>query len=282
MMEEPIQFGAGGRLFGILTRPDEERNDPAVFVFLNAGLLHRAGPHRLHVQLARRLAAHGYFSLRVDLGGIGDSLAPPGITWPESVAVDFADIVELLSAEVGSAPLALVGLCAGADNAIRLATDYPQVVGMVLMDPVCGKDDGFDARKSHFEARAFTTKATTPSRYVPAIKRRIDALTKTASDTDEGDSSSPSDSLDLRDIPDATQMRRAFETIRDRQGRILSVFTSYALRYYNDNGQMGRVLGINGYEEFASEIFWPHMRHTYPLETHRRQLIDAIETWATQ
>ena len=50
-MEEPLQFGDGGRLFGILTlssmSPCKAPGLP-VFVFLNAGLLHRVGPHRLY------------------------------------------------------------------------------------------------------------------------------------------------------------------------------------------------------------------------------------------
>ena len=60
--EEPIYFGAGGRLTGILTQPrslrDESRALPR-FVFLNAGLLHRVGPNRLYTFLARELASRG-------------------------------------------------------------------------------------------------------------------------------------------------------------------------------------------------------------------------------
>ena len=280
MMEEPLQLGEGGRLFGILTRPDDEGHGAPVFVFLNAGLLHRAGPHRLHVRLARRLAAHGIHSLRVDLGGLGDSLAPQGVTYPESVTVDFADILELISTETGLTSTVLVGLCSGADNAIRLTADNPAVSGLVLMDPVCAKDEAFESRKGKFASQALKTKATTPSRYVPALKRRIDALTQPASGDD--DEKLTSDSLDLRDIPDAGETRRAFEQVRDRDGRILSVFTSYALRYYNEHGQMERVLGVDRYDDFVTELFWPQMRHTYPLETHRLQLMDAIEKWATR
>lgn len=282
MMDEPLQFGEGGRLFGVLTRPDDEGQDKPVFVFLNAGLLHRAGPHRLHVRMARRLAAHGFHSLRVDLGGLGDSLAPPGVIYPESVRVDFADILELIQTETGLSRIVLTGLCAGADNAIRLTADNPAVSGLVLMDPVCEKDAAFESRKGHFASLALKTKATTPSRYVPAIKRRLDALTKPAAGDNGDGEKSASDSLDLRDIPDAAETKRAFELVRERDGRVLSVFTSYALRYYNEHGQMGRVLGVDGYDEFATELFWPQMRHTYPLETHRLQLMDEIEAWATR
>jgi dienelactone hydrolase len=182
--------------------------------------------------------------------------------------------------ETGLPRIVLVGLCSGADNAIRLTADNPAVSGLVLMDPVCEKDEQFESRKSRFASMALKTKATTPSRYVPALKRRIGALTQ-ADAGEEGEKSS-ADSLDLRDIPDAGETKLAFEQVRERGGRILSVFTSYALRYYNEHGQMGRVLGVDGYDDFVTELFWPQMRHTYPLETHRLQLMDEIEAWATR
>ena len=73
LTEEPLQFGAGGRLFGILTTPSEPRRNAQelpVFVFLTAGLLHRVGPYRLHVRLGRELAQMG-FSQRSALAQAG-------------------------------------------------------------------------------------------------------------------------------------------------------------------------------------------------------------------
>src|SRR5262245_15533151 len=97
--EEPLQFGEGGRLLGILTLPGmraaDERTRP-VFVFLSAGLLHRVGPYRLHVRLGRELAQMGFGSLRVDVAGIGDSSPRTGLTNRESIAADFADVLGVL------------------------------------------------------------------------------------------------------------------------------------------------------------------------------------------
>ena len=68
-----MRFGPDEQLVGILTHP-EAASSTAVTI-LNAGVLHRIGPHRLHVLLARRLAELGFHALRLDLGGIGDSVA---------------------------------------------------------------------------------------------------------------------------------------------------------------------------------------------------------------
>jgi len=271
LTEVPLQFGEGGRLFGILTIPSTPpRNSQAlpVFLFLSAGLLHRVGPARLHVLLARELARTGFSSLRVDLAGTGDTPPRPGLTYQQSVAADWEEIVGVLDARLGYLPLVLVGLCSGADNAIRLTPKEPRVVGMVLLDPICFLDDGF-------RARAVFMKYTNPARYLAWLKHHYKALARPVAESREA-----IDPLTLRDLPTREQLRAAFESVRKRQGRVLSVFTQYALQYYNRAGQLGRILDLEGYQQFCTELFWPQAEHTYCLELHRRRLMDEIKTWA--
>ena len=271
LTEETLQFGEGGRLSGILTRPSVPVRDPPelpVFVFFNAGLLHRVGPHRLYVHLARDLSRMGFSSLRVDLAGKGDSPPRPGLTNQQSVAADYDEILRVLESRLAPGPLVLAGLCSGADNAIRLAPKDSRVVGLVLLDPVCSPDDGFSAR-------AFVSKYTNTARYVAWLKHRFEAPT-----TQPGRNEEEIDPLTIRDAPTREQLRAAFESIREREGRVLSVFTEYALQYYNQAGQLGRVLGVDGYQQFCTELFWPQAEHTYTLDLHRRRLVEVIRTWA--
>ena len=58
------------------------------------------------------------------------------------------------------------------------------------------------------------------------------------------------------------------------------MFTNYATLYFNQLGQMGGVLEVENYHQFCTELFWPGVEHTYPLELHRRRLIEEIKTWA--
>jgi hypothetical protein len=286
LMEEPLQFGAGGRLIGILTLPSvSPRNaqELPVFVFLSAGLLHRVGPYRLHVHLARELAQMGLTSLRVDLAGSGDSPQRPGMTYPQSVAADFMEISGVLESRLGRLPLVLAGLCSGAHSAIRLTPEAPQIVGMVLLDPICFPDDGF-------RARAVIQKYTNPARYIAWVKRRFKNLIIPRGRRHEDDYFSealrPEDSLIRKELyvawgdPTREQLRTAFESIRERGGRVLSVFTNSALEYYNQAGQLGRILDLEGYQQFCTELFWPQVQHTFPLYVHRRRLIEEIKTWA--
>ena len=274
LTEEPLQFGESGRLFGILTlpgMPPRSAQELPVFVFLNAGLLHRVGPARLHVRLVRELAQMGFSSLRVDLAGTGDSSPRPGLTYPQSVAADFGEISGVLESRLGRLPLVLAGLCSGAHDAVRLTPEEPRVVGMVLLDPICFPDDGF-------RARAVVLKYTNHARYIAWLKRRFKALTIPC-----GGKQEENDSVDVlapEDKPTQEQLRAAFESIREREGRVISVFTQSALEYYNQTGQLGRVLGVDGYQQFCTEVFWPQAEHIYPLDLHRRRLIEEIKNWA--
>jgi pimeloyl-ACP methyl ester carboxylesterase len=213
----------------------------------------------------------GFNSLRVDLAGKGDSPPRPGLTSQQLVAADFAEILGVLESRLGRVPLVLAGLCTGADNATHLTLKEPRVVGMVLLDPICFPD-------RYFRARIVVAKYTNPARYVRWLKRRFKALTRPRVVKQE-DVMSP-DPLALRDLPTREQLRAAIESIREREGRVLCVFTQYALGYYNRAGQLGRVLGIKDYQLFCTELFWPQTHHTYWLELHRRRLMDEIKAWA--
>lgn len=54
-----MRLGDEGHLVAVATQPANAADVPGV-ILLNAGVLHRVGPHRLHVHLARRLAAAGH------------------------------------------------------------------------------------------------------------------------------------------------------------------------------------------------------------------------------
>src|SRR4249920_1391880 len=113
--DEVIRLGPEGQLVGILSHPPGEnlpgRPDPMgktaprpSFVILNAGVLHRVGPHRLHVVLARRIAAAGMAGLRLDLGGIGDSIASSdAATFRDSAVADTRVAMTALTEALGSA-----------------------------------------------------------------------------------------------------------------------------------------------------------------------------------
>jgi hypothetical protein len=136
--EKARQFGPSQSLLGIVTEPPEAApagERPAVLI-LNAGTLHHVGPSRVHVQLARRLAAGGFVAMRFDFSGMGDSAArEDGLPFASSVIQETREAMDFLARSRGVTRFALFGICSGADNALRAACADPRVVGAALVDP---------------------------------------------------------------------------------------------------------------------------------------------------
>ncbi len=115
--------------------PTPPRRSPPIVLLTSAGTVHRIGPHRLYVTLARRWAALGFRVLRVDLAGIGDS--PPGadgvenVTYPRDGYADLAEAIDLL----GAPQVILAGLCSGGDFAFQMGMRDPRVVGALILNP---------------------------------------------------------------------------------------------------------------------------------------------------
>lgn len=139
MKETVLLFGPEKSLVGVITDPPPEarRAERPAVVLLNAGLLHRVGPNRLYVRLARRLAASGLVVARFDLSGVGDS-RPAGERsgFAERAVAETRACIDLLAATRGARRFVVGGLCSGADHALLVAGEDPRIVGVALLEPV--------------------------------------------------------------------------------------------------------------------------------------------------
>ena len=139
MKETALLFGAGKSLVGVISdppSPEALRERPAL-VLLNAGLLHRVGPNRLYVKLARRLAAGGFVVARFDLSGVGDSRAVSERSgFFERAVAETRACMDLLAAVRGARRFVVGGLCSGADSALHAACEDARVVGAALIEPM--------------------------------------------------------------------------------------------------------------------------------------------------
>jgi hypothetical protein len=269
LTEEILQFGDNARLFGILTLPNpalRQSPKPPVFVFLSCGVLHRVGPQRLYVRLARALASLGFSSLRVDLSGRGDSPGKPELRNAQSLLADYREIVSILEARLGQSQFVLSGLCSGADNALVLVQADNRVIGLLRMDPTFHPDDGLRVRK-FVRGLKNPVRYLNPLNYVSWRKLKAELLLEPP--------------LMIGDPPTREQTRAAFQAICERKGRALSIFTSAAVKQgYTQLGQLARANSFPGYEQCCTERFFSSAGHTFDLEQHRRQLLDEVEVWA--
>ncbi len=136
MKEKVVSFGRENSLIGIITFPDEkiEKKDCPVLIILNAGFLHRVGPFRLYVDLARKLAHLGFTVLRFDLSGIGDSASQiDSIDYEETVINDVRDAMDFVSAKKANNRFVLMGICTGADNSHKVAMSDERVEDSLLL-----------------------------------------------------------------------------------------------------------------------------------------------------
>ena len=138
--EVPLRFGSENALFGILCQPESDSTAETAVVICNTGGDPHHGFARFSVRLARRLAAEGVASLRLDFAGLGDS-ANRTAEGDEDVTHVFtvdrrADIAAAVTAlqAAGYRRFAVNGLCSGAYHAFQAAVSDERIDAQLLVN----------------------------------------------------------------------------------------------------------------------------------------------------
>lgn len=154
MNETVLALGSGRARVGILTEATVSAQTGVVL--LNAGLIHRVGPSRVYVRIARRLASEGHTTLRFDFGGVGDS--GPGdehLAYEARVLAEARQALDTLEIENGIHEFIVGGHCSGAANAFHLAAADPRVVGVVLINLEGGSNEWADYDREKKQSRFY-------------------------------------------------------------------------------------------------------------------------------
>jgi pimeloyl-ACP methyl ester carboxylesterase len=169
-IETPLRFGPDDRLFGILCCPDGPGADTALIIG-NTGRDPHYGPARFAVGLARRLAAEGIASLRIDFAGVGDSIGHDGKEtllsrlFEDDRTPDISAAIDALERQ-GYRRFGAHGVCAGAYHALHAALTDTRLETLLLINmPVFTWRDG-DAIE--YVAR----RTSSPRRYLTMLTRR--------------------------------------------------------------------------------------------------------------
>jgi len=141
LIERPLDIEQPfGRSFAILAEPVGEGDDELCVVFLNAGAVRHIGPNRNWVENARRWAARGVPTVRVDLEGIGeadgDRSAYPGVAgfYDEVYAAQVGRVLDSLERRGIGRRFVCVGLCSGAYWSLQMADRDARVAAGVLLN----------------------------------------------------------------------------------------------------------------------------------------------------
>lgn len=261
--ETPVQIGRGEGLSAMLTRPAGLDTSRPVFVILNAGLLHRVGPFRLHVQLARQLAQQGFPVLRLDLSGIGYSPKRPGQQGLEAALEDAGEVFEWLGRTCSLTRPVLLGSCSGGDLAHRIAVEDERVQGCAMLD-------GYAYHNTRSTLSYYLARIHRPDMWGKWLHSR---LRKTP---DEDDDEEFWDS----EFPPVEQFRAELAALMARGLPLLYVYSG-SVREYRYAGQFFDFCPA-AREGNVDVRYYPDADHTYLLERDRRQLLDSICNWATR
>jgi len=265
MSEAAHRFGATGHLVGITGIPDPALTTRGVGVIvLNAGLVQRVGPFRLHVSLTRRLNACGYATLRFDLSGLGDSGVDGNLrSRQEQVSADISAAMRLLASHAGCTRFVLMGLCSGAANAHSAAREHAEVVGAVFLDGYAYPTYGF--RMRHYFAKLIHA---SPGRLIKAIFRRIRPRSRVAADP-----------LFEVGFPPRREVASDLFAMLGRGLNLLFIFSGGASSYFNHPRQFRECYGAIALHPGIEVRYFDWADHTYVLGSDRVMLVDAIAEW---
>jgi len=154
---EQICYDYENKLIGILSYHSHLNKDKSkpLIILTNSGSVHRVGPNRVYVQLARSLASEGYPVLRFDLSNLGDSVLgkPENENNPYSdyAMHDIAIILEMMVKEYGFNSFIISGICSGAHNAFHAGLIMPasyNIKETIIINPLRFYSDGFTNQRS--------------------------------------------------------------------------------------------------------------------------------------
>jgi alpha/beta superfamily hydrolase len=146
----PFYFGASDqRLYGVYEAAhNRNARDQAVVLCNPVGNEH-IHAHRTMRSLSTQLSKAGIHVLRFDYFGTGDSSGEVCEGDPQRWCDDIRSAALELREMTGAARMSLVGLRFGANLAARVAADLPNVVSLVLWDPLHASNDAVDDSAVH-------------------------------------------------------------------------------------------------------------------------------------
>jgi pimeloyl-ACP methyl ester carboxylesterase len=289
MNERIHQFGEKGGLFGILSLPEGGvlTADRPIVVMLNAGLVHRVGPFRMHVPLARRLASLGFGVFRMDQSGLGDSSAQStGESFEAQSVKDATAAFDFLSEKYNAQTFLIFGLCTGAMNAHRVALRDPRVAAACLLDGYAYKTRGAEVRRiapKVLDPKVWGRLMERGANIVASKMAGIPLLERSASAPRAAPSNLPwtgGANVFEQDWPPLSEVRRELEQIIARGTELLFVYSGGWSNYVH-GAQFDEMFPNLPRRTQINVHYLPEADHTYLVNAHREALYDVIVSWLT-
>lgn len=282
---------------GVLTLPGRGTHPRVALILIPAGMTYRIAPGRLHVKIARRLAARlGLACLRLDTLGLGESegeieSAPTRQLWGTIEAARFVDdtllALKTMRARKVADRVVLSGLCGGATTAMIAATRAPEPVdGLLSMNAVSTRSDqpGQKPRtltpgETRHRLKAYLREMSSPTAWQRLLKgesdfRAIGAtlgsfakwLTRRAPKNEESQAN--------------PLFAESFRTLLSRDIRHLMIFSSNTRHWHAFESMFYTPLLQRKPKTGACEVVViPETNHEFYLPEWREALFRCIEDW---
>jgi len=251
-----VRFGSGGQLAGVLSGVS---GTGPTLLLPSAGLQPRAGPFRLHVLLAQRLAANGIRTFRYDVPGVGEAPRMPAC----DATLATVAAMDQLEAMHGCRNFAIGGICSAADTGWDVANLDPRVSALLLLDGICFTGPW------HRYARILGLLRRMPNEWRHFARKATGRLRGTASlDPDS-----------FRTWPSHAQAREQFAQLVARDVRMLWIFSGGYAEHFLHPRQFGWSFGPPANDARVTMHYWPDCDHTYFGRAQRDRLVEAVAGW---
>ncbi len=270
MTDVAHSFGPDGGLTGVFT-PATQSTDLCC-LFVNAGIIHRIGPHRINVKMARALSGVAVASFRIDLAGRGDSRAATGATsYVQQGVHDVQAAMDFISSRYGMRRFLVFGICSGAVNAFRSALADPRVVGIFMVDGYWYRTPWTEYVRLWKRFRALSFGSA-----LRAMRRRLERKPETPANVERAEIFTVEESNN----PPREQFAREMNQLVARGVQTFFLFTNSVTDLVSYSGQLAHA--------FRGEAFVPRMHceqrldidHTMVSLAAQRATIDLVRGWA--
>ena len=274
MNEKTITFGAENGLIGTVSLPvpPQEAGARIGVLLFNAGIVHRVGPHRINVYIARELAAREIPTIRFDLAGHGDSARLTGAHSFEAQAViDVRAAMDALGAAANVTKFVIFGYCSGAYHGFATALEDERVAGLVMYDAY-----RYPTIKTHFYHYLNRLRER---RLLPRV---IGVLRGALARSAYNDQAQAPELGRINFYPAKTEVGAGLSKLLERGVRIRMIYSGGHLRHYNYQRQFHDTFAAFGIGKRIPATFLPGSDHVATSLTAHNALLQLIVTQTSE
>ncbi len=275
MKEISHAFGSERHLVGTVSLPD--RPGPVGFVIVNAGVIHRIGPHRWHVKLARHMAGLGFATIRFDPAGQGDSRVPrDAASFKEQAVRDACAAMDHLAEVAGVKRFVIGGICSGAETGFNTAAADPRVEGLWMLDGFA-----FPTARTQWMRYVLKLQSMTPRQALARVRHKLINRGKAGAAAAQPNEPAPT-SRKSGDAPPADAFARTLQTLVDRGVSVYFLYSGSIVHLFNHASQLHDRFAGRPFLKVIHLDYRPEIDHTVTTQASQREMTRLVSQWAVQ